>query len=54
MDPNETLRVIRESIPNYDATADENSPNRDLIDAVTDLDDWITSGGFLPGDWSEV
>ena len=44
MDPNETLRMLRRAIERREIDAIE-----DLFDA---LDIWLSSGGFLPDDWS--
>lgn len=52
MDPNETLRRIRELIQtdiHRDLSEDESS---DLLDLVNHLDKWITNGGFLPTVWN--
>lgn len=52
MDPNATLRRIRE-LTNREVTErltlDETQELRELFDA---LDGWITSGGFLPVAWN--
>lgn len=51
MDPNETLRRIRELImdlPNY-APGDE--PAAELAVLFIDLDEWLSKGGFLPSAW---
>lgn len=51
MDPNETLRKLRELIRDYNMTHDANDPQRDLVDAAVDLDNWLCNGGFLPDAW---
>ncbi len=54
MDPNETLRRIREYTgnPNYPVAIDEAWDN--LIELVDALDQWITRGGFLPSEWMSL
>jgi len=59
MDPNETLRLLREAIRAYDREeAGEDNIMR-LIDAASEvrnlaeaLDIWVTKGGFLPSAWA--
>lgn len=49
MDPNETLRQIREVI------ADPSPSGWDIaatLYRMQQLDKWITNGGFLPSDWN--
>ena len=55
MDPNETLRILREAL----ARMDYHNPGpecdqaaHDAADAAADLLDWIDNGGFHP-DWSK-
>lgn len=54
MDPNETLKQIREVLGLIDT---ENDPVRigyaydALVELVRALDEWLTSGGFPPRDW---
>ncbi len=57
MDPNETLRLIRQeqSMMLY---AEEQGDSvtygmaaRELAEHVTNLDEWLTKGGFLPDAW---
>jgi len=57
MDPNETLRQIRDGIEVARIAADEDSNDAEiqawqevgeLFDA---LDAWLSGGGFHPGDW---
>lgn len=53
MDPNETLRRIRELVRaiQHGEAADGDAPT-DLADAVQDLDGWLTQGGFPPDAWA--
>lgn len=51
MDPNETLHRLREEIARYNETHDAYDEQRTLVDAITDLDEWLSKGGFLPDDW---
>lgn len=53
MDPDATLQDIRQT-----TTRIENDPgNNDtadmwrLVDLVSELDSWLSGGGFLPTDW---
>ncbi len=54
MDPNETLRLLRERVRDYWA---EESPiaKLDYADAIAayfeSLDGWLSTGGFKPSDW---
>ena len=50
MDPNETLKKIRELIPQV-RSSESTAPGDDLAEAVEALDDWLSHGGFLPKDW---
>ena len=56
MDPNANLREQRErarqiiAMLDADDPIDPNDAGR-LADLVEALDDWITSGGFLPDRW---
>ncbi len=54
MDPNETLRQIREAIQAFDDNYGE-PPSESAATAVLDLfealDGWLSKGGFLPDDW---
>jgi len=48
MDPNETLRRIRElSERGYDE-----DDAASVVEAFRDLDEWLSKGGFLPSAWS--
>lgn len=52
MDPNETLREIRDlafAVLNTDDPAA--STAHALAARVSDLDEWLTRGGFLPDSW---
>jgi hypothetical protein len=54
MDPTVTLTLIRSMIAEIDgAHSDEKlAPLAcDLAELVTDLDEWLTRGGFLPAQW---
>lgn len=56
MDPNETLRLMREADAEArEATDDINALNYALeaLNYASDLDAWLTSGGFLPTEWGE-
>jgi hypothetical protein len=58
MDPNETLRQLREAVAAY-RTADSHGDaesRADVAETVVsrfeDLDQWLSDGGFLPGAWN--
>jgi len=56
MDPNETLRDIRELVTAWheaDLHSVEREVAEDLVTRVESLDAWLTSGGFLPSAWGE-
>ena len=52
MDPNETLKRIRELVAEFNAEHDIDHPQRELVDAIVDLDEWLTGDGFLPDGWA--
>lgn len=59
MDPNEALRQLRAAVSLWEDTVgahqgahiDAGSVMRDVL---TDLDAWLTHGGFLPDAWQRV
>lgn len=54
MDPNETLRSLRELVEQvYNEEGDVNDQLEDFAGYFEDLDGWISKGGFLPRDWNE-
>lgn len=57
MDPNETLRIIRQELESAESDAHEVDVDR-LVEHVRALDEWLSSGGFLPkawdGSWKQV
>jgi len=55
MDPNEMLAKIRAFVTRWEGSAHAQRPideYDDAIEAMHDLDKWITRGGCLPGDWA--
>jgi hypothetical protein len=62
MDPNETLRLIRALVARVnkahpsqpDAAARWFEVADELATHVSELDDWISYGGFLPAAWDRV
>lgn len=55
MDPNAALKEIRELVQKLDRDEDQFSHNLDamrLCELVDGLDQWMTRGGFPPGDWT--
>lgn len=58
MDPNATLTRIREHVSTIlDASNDQYEMaleyGADLAEAVENLDEWLTGGGFIPAAWCE-
>lgn len=57
MDPNETLRVLREAVEKWQDMPTNTDPawRREVGDAMAEhaeaLDAWLTRGGFLPDAW---
>jgi acyl-CoA reductase-like NAD-dependent aldehyde dehydrogenase len=57
MDPNETLRVLREAVAYWQDMPSNASDawRREVADAMAEhaeaLDAWLTRGGFLPDAW---
>lgn len=51
MDPNETLREIRELLAIGASRISQDDLFR-LAELVGSLDQWISSGGFLPSAWT--
>jgi hypothetical protein len=51
MDPNATLRQLRELVKEFNKQHDFEHPQRELVDTIVDLDEWLTRGGFLPDSW---
>lgn len=54
MDPDATLRRVREIIANmeaHDTTTEELCELAQLVDA---LDQWLSGGGFLPVNWRRL
>jgi hypothetical protein len=58
MDPNEALRLVRESVGELVHADDDNtlpgSQVGQVVDAFTALDEWLQKGGFLPSEWRPV
>ena len=52
MDPNATLKEIREIIKSWTKDESKDIPSR-LVDLIDGLDGWISKGGFLPRDWQK-
>lgn len=51
MDPNEALRQIRELITELQAVDFDDERIPALTNAVSDLDSWLSAGGYLPDAW---
>lgn len=59
MDPNETLRRIREIARKaeggtwmWDTLEDAESEMLEALENFAELDRWLLSGGYLPAEWS--
>ena len=55
MDPNATLAKIRAFVERWEGSAHAQRPideYDDAIEAMIDLDKWITRGGSLPDGWA--
>lgn len=53
MDPNATLATLREIVSLARTnSADPAGLISDLVETFPALDEWLSSGGFLPADWS--
>ncbi len=55
MDPNETLRALRELVEQVhnDDEGDVNDQLEDFAGYFEALDGWISKGGFLPREWAK-
>jgi hypothetical protein len=53
MDPNETLRLIRDQIIESDESGIEFYEPNYVAELFVALDDWLSNGGFLPEDWAK-
>jgi hypothetical protein len=56
MDPNETLALLRVAFGRWEEWGTLETDPEEAMDFLTDtffaLDNWLTSGGFRPDDWS--
>lgn len=55
MDPNATLHMIRTLCSRIDDTLDNDVRSvlaGELAECITDLDEWLERGGFLPDAWA--
>jgi hypothetical protein len=59
MDPNETLRQLRALVRQCRDSGQHAEPGEgwavqvhEVLDLFTDLDDWLTRGGFPPTAWT--
>lgn len=59
MDPNETLRLLRELLAEFWAAYEEDDGFQDVDDIAADianhfesLDEWLKKGGCLPKEWT--
>jgi hypothetical protein len=54
MDPNETLKRIRQIAGRFEKGQARNQDGPELADLIDALDGWISRGGFLPRDWARA
>jgi len=56
MDPNAVLDQIRTNAKAFWEEDGENDIEAltELVSAIEDLDEWLTSGGFLPSAWTNT
>jgi hypothetical protein len=54
VDPNETLTVLRKAAFRIMADPDAAPDAEELAEAIQNLDEWITNGGFLPREWERT
>lgn len=54
MDPNETLRLMREALEDSSLLEGDaaDRAREDVCEYVRALDEWLTKGGFLPDAWA--
>jgi len=52
VDPDECLAMIRSLVNEMQDLTYNDSRPAELVEAVSGLDEWITSGGFLPEVWT--
>ncbi|MGW6054453.1 hypothetical protein [Streptomyces sp. NPDC055189] len=57
MDPDAALASLRRAVDGLDSVAanpaqDWSGELIDVLEHVAALDEWISRGGFLPGDWN--
>ncbi len=52
MDPNETLKLIRDRCKAILASEESSDPAYFLAEDIDNLDTWLSRGGFLPADWN--
>lgn len=56
MDPNETLKRLREIVSEFREDSDgemDLDAMSDMVDHFEALDEWIAKGGFLPKAWNQ-
>ncbi len=53
MDPNATLEQIRKLSAIADGFPEESETLHQLADLIRSLDQWLSTGGFLPRDWQQ-
>lgn len=53
MDPTQALNDLRELIKQFEGGDISLRAIHAIVDTFTGLDEWLSTGGFLPGQWSE-
>lgn len=56
MDINEALVRLRAAVRNWDTAVEDLTvpvveAGNEMRDAILDIDEWLSAGGFLPTDW---
>lgn len=58
MDPDITLTLLREALADFETASDGPSADDEheaaarVAELTTELDQWLTRGGFLPSEWA--
>lgn len=54
MDPNETLRLLRERLDRFAAGNATHDDYEAIADYAMALDEWLSRGGFPPAPWDRA
>jgi len=53
MDPNEALETIRNIVTQHYGGIARISDYEEMADLIAGLDNWLSTGGFMPAPWQE-